>query len=116
MARVIVVDDEEIVAHMIGLLVEDMGHQPVVAANGAEALALLTDSADPPALIISDIAMPDMSGVELARAVKATPTLHDVPVILMSAGSHYDGPAADHFLSKPFDLDDVHDLIETYVH
>lgn len=116
MARVIVVDDEAIVAHMIGLLIEDMGHQPVVAASGTEALELLTSSADPPALIISDIAMPDMSGVELARAVKTTPAFHDVPVILMSAGSHYEGPAADYFLPKPFDLDEVHTLIEAYVH
>lgn len=116
MARILVVDDEEALARMIAALVADMGHEPIMASDGQEALALLLDAADPPALIISDIMMPHMGGVELAHAVKESKSLHTIPVVLMTAGGHVeDGAVADHCIYKPFDLSVIEELIQTYV-
>jgi CheY-like chemotaxis protein len=116
MAKVMVVDDEDVLVDMLAALIEDLGHQPITATNGREALALLSQVADPPALILSDVMMPRMNGVEFAQAVKSHPVLHRVPVILMSAASRPRDPlAADHFVHKPCDLEVIAGLIEQYV-
>jgi CheY-like chemotaxis protein len=111
-----VVDDEDVLVEMVASLIEELGLEPDVAANGAEALALLSCCEEPPALIISDVMMPRMNGVELARALKHDPRLKHVPVILMSAAGF---PAASHladgFIHKPFELDTLASLIERYV-
>jgi len=116
MSCVMVVDDEDVLVEMVAALIEDLGLEPTVALNGEEALKLLTTKGDPPALILSDVMMPRMGGVELARLVKRNPRLRHVPVILMSAaGRPRDNVAADDFIHKPFDMDMLADLIKRYV-
>jgi CheY-like chemotaxis protein len=116
MSCVMVVDDEDVLVEMVAALIEDLGLQPRVALNGEEALALLSMHAEPPALILSDVMMPRMNGVELARSIKHDPRLQHVPVILMSAAGRPAGThAADGFIHKPFDMDMLADLIERYV-
>jgi CheY-like chemotaxis protein len=111
-----VVDDEDVLVEMIASLIEDLGLSSTVATNGEEALRLLSDVEEPPSLIISDVMMPRMNGVELAHSVKCDPRLRDVPVILMSAaGGPSVGHLADGFIHKPFDLEMLADLIERYV-
>lgn len=116
MARVLVVEDEDVLSEMIAALVDDLGYESVVAASGQDALALLKASAEPPALIISDIMMPKMSGVELMRVVRDDTQFAHVPIILMSAGGR---PAniqgANYFLHKPFNIDQLADLIDRLV-
>ncbi len=115
MARVLVVDDEAALAGMIAALIVDMGHEPVMASNGEEALALLRDTANLPVLIISDVMMPQMGGVELAHAVKESKALHNIPIVLMTAGrSVEEDRIADWYVHKPFDLDVIESLIQTY--
>lgn len=116
MARVMVVDDEDVLLEMLAALVEELGHQPLTATNGQEALAILAKAPEPPALILSDVMMPRMNGVELARAVKTHPDYHAVPVLLMSAAFRPPtADIADYFVHKPFDLDTIADLIERYI-
>jgi two-component system, chemotaxis family, chemotaxis protein CheY len=116
MSCVMVVDDEDVLVEMVAALIEDLGLQPTVALNGEEALALLTAKDDPPALILSDVMMPRMNGLELARLIKRDPRFKNVPVILMSAAGRPAGNlAADGFIHKPFDMDMLADLIERYV-
>ena len=116
MSRVLVVDDEESLLAMIAELVEDLGHQPLMATNGQEALASLRASAEAPALVIADVMMPRMSGVALAETIKHDPQLCDIPIILMSAAGRPSGSrVANHFLAKPFELDVLAELIERYV-
>ncbi|HEY1015477.1 MAG TPA: response regulator [Herpetosiphonaceae bacterium] len=113
MAKVMVVDDEDELVDMIGMVVEDLGHEVMTATNGKEAIRALAGVGAPPALIISDVMMPQMNGVDLVRALKADPRLSHVPVILMSAAgppAEYD--TADYFIHKPFDLDALVELIE----
>lgn len=116
MARVLVVGDEDVLVEMVAILLEELGYQPITATNGREALAALAAGPEPPVLIIADVMMPRMNGLELARAVKADPQLRGVPVILMSAaGRPRDDQAADGFIHKPFDLDMLAELIGLYV-
>lgn len=115
MAYVMVVDDEDVLAEMIAELVSDLGHEPIVLSNGQDALAALTN-APAPSLIISDIMMPRMNGIDFAKAVRSNAQLAHVPIILMSAaGRPRVSASANHFLTKPFDLGDLAQLIEDYI-
>lgn len=116
MAMVLVVDDEDVLLEMLASLVEESGHSPVMATNGREALEILTNAPRLPGLVISDVMMPQMNGIDLAKAIKANPRFHNVPLILMSAAA---APAAkelaDAFIAKPFNIDHVEALITHFV-
>jgi len=100
--RVLVVDDDNLVAAGTAAMLEDLGHTVVEAGSGPEALALLERGCDVD-LVITDHAMPDMTGLELARRLEQSwPSLK---VIL--ASGYADLPAADLArdlprLAKPF--------------
>jgi two-component system OmpR family response regulator len=108
LTRILVVDDERTLSELVTAVILAMGDMEVaVATNGREALAMAI--ADPPALIVSDVAMPDMDGLELCREVRATPSLAATPVLLLTARDRaqdkYQGflGGADDYLLKPFD-------------
>jgi CheY-like chemotaxis protein len=114
MAKVMVVDDETVLSEVISMLIEDLGYEPVIATNGAEAINLLCGGDPLPALIISDVMMPRMNGIELVNRIRADQLLAGIPVILTSAAASATIPTA-HFLPKPFDLEELADLINYYV-
>jgi signal transduction histidine kinase len=80
-----------------------------VARNGVQALEAARR--EPPAVVISDVVMPDMDGYALCRALKSDAALGDVPVILVTSLQAIDDivraleSGADHFIRKPFDPD-----------
>ncbi len=88
-------------------LLEDEGFAPVTASNGHEALRMIHDN--PPSLILMDLMMPVMSGVDAVRELKSNPLTAGIPVIAMSAGfilrESIDDLLADSIIAKPFDLD-----------
>ena len=67
--RVLVVDDDSLVLTSTSLLLEDLGHQVISAASGAQALALF-DSEQDFDLVITDMVMPKMNGAQLAQAIR----------------------------------------------
>jgi signal transduction histidine kinase len=74
--KILVVDDEPLLTMTTAEMLRDLGHQPIEAATGAEALAALAEHGDID-LMITDHAMPGMSGAELARVVRQKhPRLH----------------------------------------
>ena len=80
---ILAVDDEPAnLDVMIGLLNDQ--YRVKVATNGANAMKLAT-SGEPPDLVLLDILMPDMDGIEVCRAMKEHPQLRDVPVIFISS-------------------------------
>ena len=93
--RILVVDDEEPVRRMVCLVLQSHGHTVLAAPDGRCALATLAgDKID---LLISDVAMPHMTGHELAAMVSHShPRL---PVLLMSGSERPDGYP---FIAKPF--------------
>src|SRR3954462_14222643 len=108
-ARILVVDDDLPIRDLIATVLEEAGYEIQQAIHGSQAITLLHDG--PPDLIISDMMMPVMDGVELCRYAKK---VGDIAVILMSSAP----PAVidvghDAFLSKPFTLDALEAIVST---
>ncbi len=99
---VLVVDDEPLIADLVAHALRDEGYAVRVAADGVWALAAAEDA--PPDLLLSDVRMPRMDGVSLARELRERHP--NLPIVLFSA--QYDGidfPSLGvRFLPKPFDL------------
>ena len=98
---VLVVDDDSLVLTSTSLLLEDLGHRVISATSGAQALALL-DQNEVIDLMITDMAMPQMSGAQLAHAVRLRKP--DLPIILATGyAERLEGFAAQlPRLAKPF--------------
>ena len=77
--RCLIVDDEAAVADVLGDILGAIGHEATVVASGGEALARLREDLD---LVLTDLAMPEMTGWEVARAVKAIEP--GMPVVLVT--------------------------------
>ncbi len=82
---IVVADDTDSDRMLITLLLGSAGWTVRPASGGQQALALIRD--DPPDLILLDIQMPDMSGLDLCRQLKHDDTLNTIPVIFISAGT-----------------------------
>ena len=104
---ILIAEDSRTQAEQLAFLLEQHGYQVTVAANGK--LALQAAQAQKPALVISDILMPEMDGYELCRAIKADEKLKDIPVILVTTLSDPQDVirglecGADNFIRKPYD-------------
>lgn len=109
MANILIVDDEQSYRQLLSLVFEGEGHKIRVGKNGREALELLNQ--EPAEVIISDVRMPDMDGIELLR--NAREMLPDIGVILMTAFATVDNArdafilGADDFIQKPFDVEEL---------
>lgn len=104
-AVVLVVDDEKSMLTMVRDVLEDEGYSVLTASEGREALKLANQMS--PALIITDLMMPHMSGLVLRRILSSMPLTSDIPIILMTAVEHPqldDGFAA--VVAKPFHIDE----------
>jgi serine phosphatase RsbU (regulator of sigma subunit) len=110
-ALLLVVDDDPDILRVVKFYLTKQRYQVFTAENGREAIAILERT--PIELILSDVMMPEVNGMELLRYVRASPMLRDIPVVLISA----EGEAAkrvaglnlgaDDFISKPFNFDEL---------
>lgn len=107
MARLLVVDDVKFISQMIAAVFERMGHHVETASDGVEALDKAT--ALPPDLVVMDVAMPKLDGLEVTRRLRADERTRDLPILLVTSKSD---PATltaaahagvDDHLPKPFE-------------
>jgi DNA-binding response OmpR family regulator len=104
--RILVVEDERDVRDMIRIHLKAAGFDVLEAHNGAEGLAIAKQ--DLPAVIILDLMMPEMSGVEVCRALRRNPTTSRIPILMLTAKSTEDDKVvgfecgADDYVTKPF--------------
>jgi CheY-like chemotaxis protein len=113
---VLIAEDEEPIALALSFIVEDAGYLPLVAAHGVAALELVGKVR--PALIITDLMMPRMTGRELIEALREDGSpAREIPIILMTAaGSEQVADSgANATLSKPFDVATVEELLERFL-
>jgi signal transduction histidine kinase len=109
--HVLVAEDSPTQAELLRQALADAGYAVSVAANGLDALASARSMR--PAVVITDVLMPDMDGYQLCRAIKTDPALHDVPVMLVTSLQGIDDivtaleSGADNFIRKPFDNDSL---------
>lgn len=110
MDKVLVVDDDAHIVEVIAEFLEDDGLTVLTARNGQEALTIALR--EHPRLVLTDIMMPRMGGVELCRRLREEPGTRDTAVLLMSVVVRTDlsGCGAAGLIRKPFDL---HDLART---
>jgi CheY-like chemotaxis protein len=83
MATILVVDDNLAVARVLARLLQQKGHRALTAGDGPTALQSAHD--EHPDLILLDMMMPEMDGLEVLRRLKADPVTSEPPVILFSA-------------------------------
>jgi CheY-like chemotaxis protein len=106
-SRVLVVDDDPLILEVLQTILDLEDLDVACASDGTAALELL--AAEPvPDVIVCDVMMPGLSGLEVCRRVKADPRTADVPVILLTARDRSEDRAAgeaagcDAYLTKPF--------------
>lgn len=115
---VLVVDDEATLADAVAMLVEDTGYTSLVAYTGQQGLELARSRR--PALIITDMMMPRLSGADMIAALRADAQRDSVtmpPVILMTAGgvANAVSAGADVVVAKPFDIESMQALLRRYL-
>jgi len=106
MKRILVVDDNTDSITLIRTILEKRGYEVTTAPSGKEALAAL--EAQTPDLVLLDVMMPEMSGIEVLQRIKDNAATGGVPVILVTAKTHDDDVlsgyqyGADYYITKPF--------------
>lgn len=118
MANLLLLDDEQVLLEAMEELLTGVGHRVQATDSADDALAILDSSEnDLPDLIISDVIMPTMNGLEFLKAVRARPGLEDEPFLFVSASTtlqmekwlaEIDGVS---FIRKPFDIQALFDAV-----
>jgi len=108
-SRILVVDDEPDQRFLLRRILQRAGHEVNEANDGAAALRAARESA--PDLVVTDMMMPVMGGVELIRCLRGDPETAHIPILAASGDTHLAG-AADAVLSKPYEWRHLLTLVE----
>ncbi|HEY1993244.1 MAG TPA: response regulator transcription factor, partial [Edaphobacter sp.] len=107
-AKILIVDDEPQITRVLRTALSTQGHSLRIAANGVEAMEAV--HAWKPDLVITDISMPEMNGVELCREIRA---ISQIPIIVLSVRNQeltkieaLDA-GADDYVTKPFSIQEL---------
>jgi len=103
---VLVVDDDEEIRTVMAEILELLGYEVTVAADGQEAVDLLSIGLEPRAIVL-DMMMPRMDGWTFLSRLRADPRFRELPVVVASAVAGECPLGADAWLQKPFDLADL---------
>ncbi|HWQ36007.1 MAG TPA: response regulator [Blastocatellia bacterium] len=114
--KVLVVDDNDDIREMLAVLLDMQGYKVVVAADGEEAVSVA--NREEPDVILMDVMMPKLDGLEAARRITQNPRLSKVPIIGLSA---FSDPLTENgqtnsfswraYLRKPIDVDELERLL-----
>ncbi|UCG11002.1 MAG: response regulator [Deltaproteobacteria bacterium] len=115
--KVLIVDDESVVRELLADFLKDEGYEVIAAASGDEAIGKV--ERENPDLILLDLKMPGISGIELCRRFKAEERTRSIPIIIITGLSSKEAEAleagVDDFVAKPFDLPDLSNRLESAV-
>jgi len=111
---VLIVDDEPAIVDLLRAVLEDEGFTVVTASNGAAALYLIQRT--PVALVLTDLMMPLVSGMDLARQLHSNSQTANIPLLLMSAAMPAQvSPIFAAVIHKPFVIDKVIDILRQFL-
>ena len=111
-ALILVVEDDETLRNMVARILGELG-EVHAAADGREALTYLASASPLPRLVVTDVMMPHIDGLELARRLKADPRTDRIPIVMLTAKQGakdlIDGvnAGARLYLTKPFKVDEL---------
>lgn len=115
MQRILIIDDVETNRFVLRNIISEMGHQPVLAENGAQGLKIMERIT--PDLILLDVAMPEMDGFEFCHILKGDVKTRNIPIIFISAFDEaedivkgFEIGGAD-YVTKPF----IHEVVRSRV-
>ncbi len=117
---ILIIDDDQHIRLLLRSVLEPMGHQIMEATNGKEALAALQNSS--PSLLILDILMPEIDGIELIRNIRRTNSA--IPIIAMSGGYSIENVdvldvaqrlGVTRTLRKPFDIRTLINVVQSLI-
>ncbi len=117
--KIVIADDDDAIAHMVGMALGDAGFLCIRARDGQEALQL-TKMHQPDVLVL-DVMMPAMDGREVAARLKEDALLSKIPILMLTALSDVDSKVAglnagaDDYVSKPFDLRELEARIRALI-
>jgi CheY-like chemotaxis protein len=104
--RILVVEDEQAIQDMIRMLMERVGYEVVPALNAAQAAQILRGKPLPDVMLL-DLMLPDVDGLELLRQIREKPIFDNLPVVIVSALADPDqirkgfDLGADRYVTKP---------------
>jgi len=116
--RVLVAEDDPSLATIVSVLLKGAGYRVTVCSDGPSTLAA---AADPPGLVLLNVRMPGLNGIEVCRRLKADPRTHRVPVVFVTAEApddlvaQLDGEPYEDILPKPFEADALLALVRRYL-
>lgn len=113
--RILLVEDEPDTLFALKLLLEFDGHQVITAQNGSEGYRKYIGQY--PDLVITDINMPEIDGIELSNIIRTDHACPKTPIIVITAhgakvGERAMAAGADIYLNKPYDYDQLKQVIE----
>lgn len=103
--KILIVDDDLDTLRLVGLMLQRQGYEIVAANNGEQAVTMA--QGESPELILLDVMMPDMDGVEVTRRLRAESSTRDIPIIMFTAKTQVEDKilgfeaGADDYLTKP---------------
>jgi len=111
--EILIIEDDADIAESLQYNFKREGFRPVVAESGEKGLRFALDEKNPPSLIILDLMLPGMSGMELCRRLRREPLTEKTPIIMLTAkAAEIDKIAglelgADDYIVKPFSVKEV---------
>lgn len=120
MPRILVIDDSPTILYMVTNMIAQGGHETITATNGEQALKMAINQQ--PDLVLLDVILPRLNGYEVCRQLKSTPQTADIPVVMITSKTKDKDrkwgmeQGADDYITKPFDADDLLDVIKRFVH
>jgi DNA-binding response OmpR family regulator len=115
--KVLVVDDDNDILDVIRIILEDEGYEVSTLDNAKNVLDELTGNV--PDLILLDVMLGGIDGRDVCKSLKANMVFKTIPIVMISASHnlsgflHQDG-GADGFIAKPFDIDDLVGVVNSY--
>ena len=106
--KILVIEDEKSISHFISTVLNNNGYEAMQAQTGEEALSMISSHC--PDLVILDLGLPDMDGLDILRSLRSWSSL---PVVVVSARSHERDKVAaldlgaDDYLTKPFEPEEL---------
>ena len=114
--KILIVEDEAGIRNFIATILTTNGYDPILAASGADAISMISSHC--PDLLLLDLGLPDMDGMEILRAVRSW---SNVPVVVISARNHERDKVdaldagADDYITKPFGASELLARIRTAI-
>jgi len=111
--KILIVDDDETILHMLGRFLNGRGFQVLAEKNGLRAVERLKE--EKPALVLTDLKMPSFSGMDLIKFIRQN--MRDIPIVVMTAYPYLypekrNGNEVEAYFVKPFDVNEMLSSIE----